>query len=73
MCHPRPRVDRPNGLCPGDGEVVLGVGPAAAATGARGRRVPALGHDELDRPGVLHHLAEHLNLHVQMQNAVTIR
>ena len=70
--HPGARVDGPDGLRPGDGEVVLGVGPSAGP-GARGRRIPALGHDELDRPGVLHHLAEHLNLHVEMQNTETIR
>ena len=65
VSHPRPGVDGPDGLGPGDGEVVLGIRPTAPA--GRGRRVPALGHDELDRPGVLHHFAEHLNLRVKIQ------
>ena len=63
MRHPGPRVDGPDGLSPGDGEIVLGVGPAAPC--GRGRRVPALGHDELDRSGVLHYFTEDLNLRVE--------
>ena len=62
--HPGARVDGPDGLRPGDGEVVLGVGPSGP--GARGRRIPALGHDELDRPGMLHDLAEHLDLRFEI-------
>lgn len=41
------RVNRPDGLGAGNGEVALGVG------------VPALGHHQLDGPWLLHHLTEH--------------